>query len=245
MTISLVIPAFNEEMEIGACLDSVLEHAKERLSEIIVVDNASTDRTVAIVRGYPKVRSVTEARKGSGYARQRGLQEASGEIIAFIDADVRLPACWLDTVKHVFDTYPEIVALSGPYRFYNGSIWRSRILTVSCHYLLLIGYYLFGAMVIGGNFAARREALEAIGGFDQTISFYGDDADVSRRIKRQGKMLYRSDFFVYTSSRRFDAEGLLAASARYVVNFLWVFLFHHPYSTSHRDIRADHHMDVP
>jgi glycosyltransferase involved in cell wall biosynthesis len=243
MNISLVIPAFNEEREIAACLDSVLEDAHGRLNEIIVVDNASTDRTAEIARGYPKVRTVSETRKGVGYARQCGLQEASGDLIAFIDADVRLPAGWLDTVERVFEGRPDIVALSGPYRFHDGPKWRRWVLA-ACWAPLPLASRFLGTLITGGNFLARKQALETMGGFDPTISFYGQDPDIARRIKTQGKVLYRSNFFVYSSSRRYDAEGLFATNAKYVVNFLWIFLFQRHFSTTHHDIRPTDRTDV-
>jgi cellulose synthase/poly-beta-1,6-N-acetylglucosamine synthase-like glycosyltransferase len=172
-------------------------------------------------------------------ARQRGLQEASGDIVAFIDADARLPPHWLDTVKRVFDAQPDVVALTGPYRYHDGPRWRRWALAVGGLPAMLLGKHLFGMMIVGGNFVARKQALEAMGGFDPTISFYGEDADVARRIKGHGIVVFRSDFFVYTSTRRYDGEGLFAPTARYWGNFLWVRFFHRPFSTSYRDIRPN------
>jgi glycosyltransferase involved in cell wall biosynthesis len=235
MNISLVIPAFNEEGQIGACLDSILHYAPGKFYEIIVVDNASTDRTAAISRDYPQVRTVSESRKGVGYARQRGLQEASGDLVAFIDADVRMRAGWVDVIERVFAMQPGVVALTGPYLFHDGPKWRRWVLDAGSLFVL-VGHLLFG-MIIGGNFVARKQALEAMGGFDPTISFFGQDPDIARRIKSQGKAPFRFDFFVYTSSRRYDAEGLLAVNIRYLVNILWILLFHRTFSARHRDIR--------
>ena len=173
---------------------SILQHAPGR--EIIVVDNASTDRTAAISSNYPKVRTVSEVRKGIGYARQCGLQEASGDLVAFIDADVRLRAGWLDIVGRVFEQQPGVVALTGPYRYHDGPTWRRVILTVGGYYGQLFGYWSSGTMVIGGNLVARKRALQAMGGFSPAINFYAQDPDVARRIKRQGKVLFRRAFFV-------------------------------------------------
>ncbi len=63
MKISLVICAYNEEKYIGACLESVLKNAKEKLHEIIVVDNNSTDKTKEIVKRFPEVSLVEETKK--------------------------------------------------------------------------------------------------------------------------------------------------------------------------------------
>jgi glycosyltransferase involved in cell wall biosynthesis len=87
MTLSIVIPAFNEEKYIGDCLKSCLKFAPANLREIIVVDNASTDRTAEVARGYgPLVRVVSQPKKGLTHARQAGFEAAQGDIMMSIDA---------------------------------------------------------------------------------------------------------------------------------------------------------------
>ena len=81
-SLSLIIPAYNEEAYIGPCLDSVLQNAMGRFHEIIVVNNASTDRTYEVARARRDVRVVHETQNGICYARQRGFEEATGEILA-------------------------------------------------------------------------------------------------------------------------------------------------------------------
>lgn len=83
---SIVVPARNEEKLLAQCLKSLLEQDYVGDYEIIVVDNASTDRTAEIASGFG-VKVVYEANVGTGPARQCGLLEARGEIIAFTDAD--------------------------------------------------------------------------------------------------------------------------------------------------------------
>ena len=95
MNISVVVPAYNEEQYIAACLSSILNQKNEALHEIIVVDNASTDATAQIAASYPGVRVVLEQNKGLPYARQRGLEEAVGDIVAYIDADTKVRPGWL------------------------------------------------------------------------------------------------------------------------------------------------------
>src|SRR5689334_1513313 len=73
MKLSVVIPAYNEEKYIGACLDELITTAGSDIYEIIVVDNASTDRTAAVARKYKGVKVVREDRKGLTRARQAGL----------------------------------------------------------------------------------------------------------------------------------------------------------------------------
>lgn len=83
--ISVILPAYNEEENIGEVIDKV-KNSKIN-SEIIVVDNCSTDRTVEIAQSKGVI-VVSCMNKGKGYAMERGLQESKNEIVVFLDADV-------------------------------------------------------------------------------------------------------------------------------------------------------------
>jgi len=237
MKISLVIPAYNEEKVIGPCLESVGKQGANAFVEIIVVDNASCDRTAHIASAFTRVKVVREARKGLSYARQRGLQEATGELLAFIDADTRLPSDWINMVRDVFARLPHVVCLSGPYSYYDGSL----LLRVTLHLLWRtfapVAYWLVGYMVVGGNFVVKTSAIRMVGGFNLDIPFYGEDTDIARRLSSVGRVLFRMRLHNYTSTRRFLKEGLLATCGKYAVNFLWPVLFHRPFTKSYYDVR--------
>jgi glycosyltransferase involved in cell wall biosynthesis len=95
--ISIIIPAYNEEDTIAGCLDSLLEQTyPNRLMDVIVVDNNSTDNTQSIVADYP-VKLVAEDKQGSYAARNAGVNNTEGHILAFTDADVRPHKKWLET----------------------------------------------------------------------------------------------------------------------------------------------------
>lgn len=86
-TVSVVIPAFNAESFLGEALDSVLGQTA-RPTEVIVVDDGSTDGTRALVRRYSDaVRLVTQDNGGAARARNVGARQATGEWLAFLDAD--------------------------------------------------------------------------------------------------------------------------------------------------------------
>jgi glycosyltransferase involved in cell wall biosynthesis len=236
--LSFVIPAYNEEAYLGGCLDSIQRYASGRYHEIIVVDNASTDRTSAIALSFPGVRVVYEPLQGISYARQRGLEEATGDLLAYVDADTRLPPTWMGVVEKSFEQNRDLVCLSGPYRYYDGPIIKRQILDLICLWVLLIGYKLFGYMLNGGDYVAKKRAIIDAGGFDNTIDFFGEDTDIGRRLNLQGKVIFKKDFYIFTSARRFYAEGMLKANTVYLLNFFWIVLFHRPFSASHRNIRA-------
>ena len=89
MLVSVVIPAFNCEKYIAECIDSVLNQSYQDF-EIIIIDDGSTDGTVKTVSGYEDDRIKLfhqEGNSGSGAARNYGVEKASGQWIAFVDAD--------------------------------------------------------------------------------------------------------------------------------------------------------------
>jgi glycosyltransferase involved in cell wall biosynthesis len=191
-------------------------------------------KLLAPVVGYASSRKC----KKICFARQRGLEEATGEILAYIDADTRLPADWALIAERTFQNRPNLVCLSGPYRYYDGPKAKRRVLNWFSRWTVPMGHWLFGYMVVGGNFIATKRAIKEAGGFDTAIDFFGDDLDLGRRLHRVGEMAYRSDFFVWGSGRRFYAEGLFKTSLVYLMNSLCVVFFRKPFSTSHRDVRA-------
>jgi glycosyltransferase involved in cell wall biosynthesis len=236
MKVSLVIPAYNEEKFIGACLEAALSHGSD-LCEVVVIDNASTDQTASIAASFPGVRVVYEPQKGLTKARQRGLTEAKGEIIAYIDADTKMPKGWVNKVIAVFAEDAKVVCVSGPYVYYDMSPVGKMAIQFFWLFLAWPSYWLTGFLAIGGNFAAKKEALEKIGGFDQTISFYGEDADIARRLHLVGKVIFRQRLYMPTSARRFKGEGSLTIAWRYIINFLSVALVKKAFTESYQDIR--------
>ena len=100
-----------------------------------------------------------------------------------------------------------------------------------------LAYRLVGYMILGGNFVAKRSAIEKIGGFDRSIAFYGEDTDLARRLSKVGKTLFRMDFYAYASARRFEEEGLFKPNIVYMLNYLWPVLFHRPYTRQYQDVR--------
>src|SRR3954471_10292072 len=113
-TISLIIPAYNEEAYLGACLDSVMANIAGKALEVIVVDNNSTDGTRAVAQRYPAVTYVFEPEKGITRARQRGFLTAKGDILAYVDADTHPPAGWIEQIREQFGRNAGLATLSGP-----------------------------------------------------------------------------------------------------------------------------------
>lgn len=97
MKLSIIIPAYNAEAYLPQCLDSIL--AQEHPGcEVIVVDDGSTDGTAALLERYPDVKVVHQENRGMSTARNRGLDEARGEYILFVDSDDLLTDGALETL---------------------------------------------------------------------------------------------------------------------------------------------------
>jgi glycosyltransferase involved in cell wall biosynthesis len=254
MRLSFVVPAYNEEAYLPACLDSIVSQtgAYPGETEIIVVNNASTDRTREVALSYPGVTVVDEPRKGLTFARQAGFAASSGALIANVDADSRLTPGWVAQVLATFAEHDQaashthgkraLAALSGPVIYYDLTP-RQRVL-VQIFYLTAwttyaINRYILrvGSMVQGGNFVVSRTALEAIGGFNTAISFYGEDTDIARRLNDVGEVCFTFDLKMFSSARRLKNEGMLTMAARYSINYLWTTFFKRPFTDEYIDIR--------
>ena len=242
--VSFVVPAHNER----ALLPRTLAAIKAEIArvgcgaEIIVVDNASTDDTAAIAGAVPGVVVVAEPRKGLSQARQSGFVASSGRLVANIDADTILPEGWLAKVLHEFERDPGLVALSGPYIYYDvqthvRAVTRLFYTMGWCTYAFNRFVLRVGSMLQGGNFVVTRAALNRIGGFDPAFTFYGEDTDAARRLHRVGGVKFTFGLPAFSSGRRLAGDGLWATGMRYSVNYLWATFKHKPYTQTSRDYR--------
>lgn len=243
LRLSVIVCAHNEARHLAGCLHSLL--CQTRLpDEVIVVDNASTDGTGDVARRLPGIDVVCEPRKGLVVARERGRVQASGDVLLYLDADCRAPIEWVARVERRFLRRPALVALCGPYRYYDWDVLGRalvRLYDVSLAPLtqIVVKWILRrGAVFYGGNFAVRRDALAAIGGFDTRIEFHGEDTNLGRRLLPLGDVALCPDCWLYTSARRFVAMGKAAVFRLYVRNFVSEILWHRPSDTTHVDVRT-------
>jgi glycosyltransferase involved in cell wall biosynthesis len=242
--VSFVVPAYNEEALIESCLTAIMaEISRTRCrAEIIVVNNGSTDATRQIAASGPNVKVIDEPQRGLVQARKAGCLAAKGQLIANIDADTILPEGWLRTALAEFAHRPDLVALSGPYihydlprgaRFIAGGFYRV------AYIVHLLSRFLAGcgSVMQGGNFIVSRIALETAGGFNPDFRFYGEDAELARRLSKVGIVEFTYALRALSSGRRFAGEGLFRVLLRYSANYLWTHLFKHPFSSAWLDFR--------
>lgn len=240
--LSVIVCAFNEAATIAACLHSVLAQTRPA-DEVILVDNASTDATADIAGAIAGVRVVHESRKGLTRAREAGRRAATGDLLAWLDADCRAPLCWLERLERRFANRA-VVAVSGPFRYYDWD-WRGRLLLgaydltlAPLTQLLVRDVARCGAVLYGGNFAVRADVLARIGGFDTSIEFHGEDTNLARRLHPHGRVVLARDCWMHTSARRYLAMGRLAVLRLYARNFWHELVWRAPADTAHLDVRS-------
>jgi GT2 family glycosyltransferase len=147
-------------------------------------------------------------------------------------------------VERRFERYPALVAVTGPYRFYDWD--RTGRLLLRAYDLLVappthfVVHWAFGAGAVfyGGNFAVRRRALDRIGGFDRSIEFHGEDTNLGRRLTPLGAIHLARDCWVWTSARRYRAMGKRRVFGLYVRNFWSEIFLHRPSDDHHLDVRV-------
>jgi glycosyltransferase involved in cell wall biosynthesis len=215
-TISVVVPAYNEEASIAACLRSLADQEVDAPYEVILVDNNSTDNTVEVARaasGQLNLRIVHEQRQGRGAARCGGFAAAEGDIVFSADADAVYPPHWLRAFRAALAD-GTVVGVSGPCRIADLAPWKNLVFNlaqpcVMWFYRLTQGHHCLS----GFSLAIRREAYVAAGGFDPALNAQ-EDADLSRRVARLGRI--RFIWVPITFSGRRFKRGLVHGLMDYV-----------------------------
>jgi glycosyltransferase involved in cell wall biosynthesis len=201
--LSVVIPAWNEEKYIAPTLEALLAAGQTLESaggafEVIVVDNASTDRTVECAKAFP-VTVISEQRRCIATVRNRGVEAARGEFLAFVDADSRAS---VNSLERIWRTLSAGKCAGGGVKILPDK-WT----------LSVIPFYGLGPamqLLLGisaGMIFATREAFDAVGGFDEAL-YAAEDLEFVRAIKAWGrkcgkKFANLTDVHIKTSTRKF------------------------------------------
>ncbi len=238
--VSVVIPAYNEEYFLPLSLSSLKKQDYAGEYEVIVVDNNSTDHTTAVAQQWG-VRVMLETKKGPACARQCGVDAAKGDIIAFLDADTIAPKNWLTQIVKHFQNHPRTIVVSGPYSFNDINIVE-RLASYAFNFVNISLDHLFrkacrkGGALWGCNFAVRRTAIEKVGGFNTGIPFYGEDYELSLRLKEVGRGDLLPFLYVFTSARRVRKLGVVTQYWNWIINYFSVLFYNHPISKKLEDL---------
>ncbi len=219
MTISVIIPAYNEEKYIGKTLLS-LQRLHRKPDEIIIIDGGSTDKTVEIAR-KAGAKALIFSHRGIGYARQQGLKAATGDIIAYTDADTEVPANWLDVIEETLSC-PGVVGTFGSFRVPGGWWFYRWYINYLQPTINRICYWFSLPMAPGQNIAFIRQVGLDCGGFPEDFKI-AEDIEMARRLMAKGKVIMRNDNIVISSGRRGN-EGIQLLT-RPAKAFFWYYIF--------------------
>ena len=243
MDISIIIVNYNVKFFLEQCLHSVAKGINGLNVEVLVVDNASADGSIAYLQ--PKFRWVkfirSEENIGFARANNLALYQCSGKYVLYLNPDTLLPEDCLQKCFSFLETHPDAGALG--IRMVDGSgqflpeSKRSFPSPLTSFYKLiglsslfpkskLFGKYALGYLdehkdhvvdVLAGAFImARRELLVQLKGFDETFFMYGEDIDLSYRIQQAG---YKNYYFSGSSIIHFKGESTRKGSLNYVRMF--------------------------
>jgi len=184
----VVVPVYNGANTIAACVDSLLalRYPEDRV-EVLVVDNGSRDGTASVLTQYDgRVVRLSESTRGPGAARNAGLERASGDVVAFTDADCRVDPDWLMAVVAPLEdarvgiaggTIRAMPPVGDVERFGEAIHDHRRAIEV-----------FEPPYAISMNWASRRTVLEELGGFDERFRRC-EDVDLSYRMTQAGYRL--------------------------------------------------------
>ncbi|HEX2104464.1 MAG TPA: glycosyltransferase [Solirubrobacteraceae bacterium] len=211
--VSVVVCSHNGAATLGECLDGLLEVQYADM-EVIVVDDGSSDATASIAALYP-FRLISTEPRGLSAARNRGLEAATGDIVAYIDDDARPDPHWLTYLAATFMA-TDHAGVGGPNIAPAGAPPVAQCVDNvpggPTHVLLSDRV---AEHIPGCNMAFRRARLEAIGGFDEQFKVAGDDVDVCWRLQEQGWTLGFSPAAVVFHRRRESVRGFLRQQRGY------------------------------
>jgi GT2 family glycosyltransferase len=219
MELSIIIVNFNDESHLEACLAPLAKKAFPFDYEIIVVDNASTDRSRELVEAkFPEIRWIAlQENAGFAKANNRGVQESRGKFLLFLNTDT---VCLPDAVRILLERLrtDTSAGAAGPVLFNNpasyqvsfgrrvnfsGQFWQKTVLNPYFRRALKrkpksrnVGWLSAACLL------CRREAFERVGGFDDRFFIYFEDIELCFRMIRAGWKL----FFV-PQARVFHAGG--------------------------------------
>jgi glycosyltransferase involved in cell wall biosynthesis len=211
-TLSVIVPAWNEEKRVGTAILS-LQRAAARYqtdrgatTEIIVVDNNSSDKTAEVARQHGAT-VVFEPVNNIGKARNAGVKAARGKYLAFCDADNEVTENLLTLIHdHLED--PKMAG---------GGTWiepATRNLKINFFYLLW-GIYVRCSRVGVGMMHCRKADFDSFGGFDETI-YAAEDLQLAYDLKKIGKFNLIHKGWIITSTRKIDQTPLFTMIAKLI-----------------------------
>lgn len=185
MLFSIIIPAKNEQCNIGLCLKSISKLVFNKSDyEVIVIDNGSDDNTVAIVKAFG-VSAYIKPELSLSELRNYGAKVACGEILAFLDADCLVDENWLGQAINAFRD-PEVGCTGSTPVAPEEGTWVERVWS---SFRTRRKNKCFTSWINSSNFIVRRKNFENVGGFNAKVKTC-EDVDICMRLNKICKILF-------------------------------------------------------
>ena len=208
--VSIIVPVYNNSKDLKECL-SAIRAASFPNTEIIVVDDASTDDTLAtaIGLGVHPLRLVKNS--GVAAARNYGARQARGDIVFFVDADVVIPPGAIKRVMEVFEKNPALTAVFGSYDA------QPRAMGTVSQYRNLLHHFVHqkgkteASTFWAGCGAIRRSAFEKIGGFDERRYRHPsiEDIELGYRLRQAGHRILLDKSLQVTHLKKWTLNSVI------------------------------------
>lgn len=176
MEVSVIVPVHNDAVRLGQCLAALKRQTVMAQYEVVVIDNGSTDDIRSIVSDYPAVRYLREDRPGSYAARNRGVTEARGRVLAFTDSDCRPSPTWLERGVARIEKQADPVFVGGPVQVTFGDPVNPTALELfeSLHAFPQRHYIESCSFSVTANLLVSASLFATVGAFDATLLSSGD-----------------------------------------------------------------------
>ena len=232
LRVSVIIPAFNAENDIADCVKLLLDSDYNN-SEILVVDDCSSDGTAERLRDLPCRVLRTDHRSGPSAAREVGIRNAKGEILVFVDSDILVQKTTLRRLLESFCEKPGIASVSGDYAKNGTCSNLCSLYQKSYNEYKRIFLPLFGPYINTSIYCIPRETMLSIGGFRPDI-YTGEDYELGLRLAGRGYVNYFNRSIMVTHNKRVTLAQLIRQKFQYATNVTMLKLEFERTSHDHR-----------
>lgn len=200
--LTIVVCTYNREEWLPGCLSSLESQCKDDSVEVLIIDNNSTDDTANIAHGFvdrlSNFKYIFEPLQGLSHARNRGFQEARGQLVAYIDDDAKANPGWTKAILEFFESHPDAYGVGGQHKAFSlapmpawfPKEYGSRSLGEETRLLQK------GEWISGTNMVFKKSALLEVGGFDTTMGMagekvsYGEETHLTLKMLASGMQIY-------------------------------------------------------
>ena len=252
--LSVIVPAYNAEKIIKDCLNRILQETKKIVSEIIVVDDCSTDNTLAILKSFKKIKVISLKRnKGVGNARNLGASKAKYQMLCFIDSDIIIEKKSIYNLLQRFHKSDDVGSVSGTQNLknLNNESWTSNFVCLkSCYGTHTIKKEKDFSTISSEFCLISKIIFNKVGKWKSVAKAGGEEFDLGFKIKKLNKkniklksagysgywcdLLQRSKRIIertekyipiFLKKKKFDSVGSFATSGQALSSFLSLLIF--------------------